>query len=143
MRQIFLAVTAFLLLHLLPAQAQDNPIAKRMAEFQVAYNAKDGAAIALFYTEDGAVLPPRASAIVGREKIATHFAQAFNSGVASLDYKILEIRQVGPAAAVEIGEARIKIKDATILSRSMHVWFLSEGTWLLNRDMYHVLGPVK
>jgi len=142
MRHIILAV-AFTLLQLLPVQAQENPIVTRMAEFIAAFNAKDSAALALFYTEDGAMLPPGAGAVVGRENVATLYEQAFKSGVQSIAYKILEIRQVGPAAVVEIGEATVHAEAGAVLSRSMHVWFLSEGTWFLNRDMYHVLGPVK
>lgn len=125
------------------AGAEDNPIAARMAAFTEAYNKGDAAAIAAFYTEDGAVLPPQGAALVGRQKISDHYAQAFGRGVGNLRYKILEIRQLGPAAAVEIGEAQVSAGDQTILSRSMHVWLLRDGTWALSRDMYHVLAVAR
>ncbi len=134
---VLLFVSAF------AAAAQDNPIVARMAAFTEAYNAGDGAAIARFYTGDAAVLPPQGKPVVGREAIAAHYGQAFAGGVAGLQYKIIEIRQHGPAAAVEIGEAQVRAGEQTILSRSMHVWALEDGTWYLSRDMYHVLGVSK
>ncbi|MEZ5812685.1 MAG: SgcJ/EcaC family oxidoreductase [Rhizobiaceae bacterium] len=122
------------------ARAQDNPIVNRMAAFAEAYNAGDAAAIAGFYTEEGAVLPPQGRAVVGRDSIRAHYARAFDGGVGGLEYRIVEIRQHGPAAAVEIGETRVKAGGQTILGRSMHVWVMSGGAWYLSRDMYHVLG---
>lgn len=124
------------------AQAQENPIVQRMAAFMEAYNKKDAAAIAQFYTADGAVLPPQGKPAVGREQISVHYAQALG-GIDSMEYQVVEIRQLGPAAAVEIGEGRVKAGGRTIASRSMHVWLLDNGTWFLNRDMYHVIGVSK
>ena len=125
------------------ASAQDNPIVSRMTAFAAAYNAKDAAAIGGFYTEDGALLPPQSKALIGRDQIAAHYAKAFEGGVEGLEYRILEIRQLGPAAALEIGEARVKAGAQTILSRSMHIWTHDNGEWSLSRDMYHVLGVTK
>lgn len=122
------------------AWAQDNPIVSRMAAFTEAYNAGDAAAIAGFYTAEGAVLPPQGRAVVGHDGIQAHYARAFSGGAGGLEYRIVEIRQHGPAAAVEIGETRVKVGEQTILGRSMHVWVMSEGAWYLSRDMYHVLG---
>ena len=65
-------VAAMTVLSVGAAQAQDdNPIIQRMAAFMQAYNAKNAGAIAQFYTEDGAVLPPQGAPILGREQIAT------------------------------------------------------------------------
>ena len=140
--RIFLTLMLFFAAAL-PAGAEDNPIAVRMKLFTDAYNAGDAAAIADLYAEDGAVLIPRGGIAVGRDAVAKHYAAAFEAGVANLQYKILEIRKVGPATAVEIGETRVLIKEQTAASRSMHVWVFKDGEWFLSRDIYQVLGAVK
>ena len=127
----------------LSGKAQDNPIALRMKAFTQAYNAGDAKTIAGLYTEDGAVLIPRGGIAAGREAVAKHYASAFEAGVENLQYKILEIRKVGPATAVEIGETRVLIKEQAAASRSMHVWVFKDGEWFLSRDIYQVLGAVK
>ena len=125
------------------AAAQDNPIVKRLADFTVAYNAKDAAAIAGFYTEKAALLPPRSKALVGRQPIAAHYAKAFADGVGDLAYKVLEIEQTGPDTAVEIGETQVKVGAQTIVGRSLHVWKNLGGQWFLHRDIYQVLAVSK
>lgn len=123
-----------------PAAAQDNPIVQQMEAFAEAYNAKDSARIADFYTEDGALLAPRSKIISGRASIGEHYARAFAGGVTELQYRVLEIRQAGPATAVEIGETQVRANDQTIFGRYLHVWTKQDDRWLLSRDMYHVLG---
>lgn len=125
------------------AWAQANPVVERIKAFTQAYNAKDAQAVASFYLKNGALLPPRSKAIVGHKAIAAHYARAFQNGVGALKYRVIEIDQVGPAAAVEIGETQIRVKNAVILGRSVHVWKKARGTWWLARDMYHVLQVKK
>ncbi len=134
-----LAALLILCLLALPATAQDNPIIQRLQSFIAAYNAGDAPAIATFYTEDAAVLPPRAAAVVGREAITKHYADAFQGGVGNLRLDVKEIRGHSPSSAVEIGETAVEFNGQTILGRYLHVWVLQDGTWLLSRDIYHVL----
>ncbi|MQX35507.1 YybH family protein [Roseospira navarrensis] len=136
----FTAWIAVLLLVSWPAAAQDNPILQQMERLAAAYNAADAAALATVYTEDGVLLPPRAQPIQGREAIAAHYDVAFRAGASNLRFNILEIRQLGPAAAMEIGETLVDIGAQTINGRYMHVWVQVDGSWLLLRDMYHVIG---
>ncbi|MCC2113486.1 MAG: SgcJ/EcaC family oxidoreductase [Hyphomicrobiales bacterium] len=126
-----------------PAFAQENPILQRMQAFANAYNAQDAAGVSAFYTEKGAILPPRSKPVVGRNSIARHYAEAFEGGVSDLKYRVLEIEQVGPATAIEIGETQVKFKEQTISGRYLHVWTNVNGTWSISRDMYHVLGVTK
>lgn len=122
------------------AGAQDNPILNRMAALTQAYNARDASAVAGFYTDQAALLPPRSRALVGREAIAGHYAQAFSQGVGDLAYRVIEIDHSSPETAVEIGETTVKFGEKTISGRSIHVWKQVNGSWYLHRDMYHVLG---
>ena len=143
LRTVLVAAVMALSASLAHAQ-EDNPIIQRMALFMQAYNVKNAGAIAQFYTEDGVVLPPQAAPVVGREQIAAHYAQAFDSGVEGMTYQVIEIRQVGPDAAVEIGEGKVQAGGQTIASRSMHLWVrLDDETWYLSRDMYHLVGVSK
>ncbi|MBN9670853.1 YybH family protein [Roseibium aggregatum] len=111
-----------------------------MAAFVKAYNAQDAAAVSTFYTDKAALLPPRSKALVGRQAIANHYAQAFQNGVEALIYQVIEIDQAGPGSAVEIGETRVKFKAQSIAGRSIHVWKNVNGEWFIHRDMYHVLA---
>lgn len=125
------------------AWAEDNPIIRQVNALVEAFNSGDGAAVGRFYAEDGALLVPQAGIVVGPDAIGTHYQAAFDAGVGGLEYSVLEIRQLGPEAALEIGQTRIRVGDQTIANRSMHVWVVVDGTWLLSRDMYHVLGTVQ
>ena len=122
------------------AAAQDNPIVQQMQKFKAAYDAGDAGAIAGIYTEDAGLLPPQSKALIGRDAIAAHYKAAFDQGVGTLDFQVAEIRQVGPDAAVEIGETRVKAGERTINGRYMHLWQRSDGVWLIHRDIYQVLG---
>lgn len=122
------------------AWAQDNPIAARMAEFSAAYNAGDAEAVAAFYDARGILLPPGARELIGREAIAAHYAAAFAAGVGDLQLQIKEIRSIGPATALEIGETLVKANGKTIHGRYLHIWDRTEQGWFLARDMYHVLS---
>ena len=136
--------TLFLLFGLaLPGHAQDNPIVSRMKAFTEAFNAGDPKTISEMYTEDGALLVPGGGIVAGREAISKYYASATSAGGENLQYKIIEIRQVGPATAVEIGEARLVLNDRKTGSRSMHVWVLKDGAWFLSRDIYQLLGALK
>lgn len=135
-----------LILFLLPlnAAAQDkpqgNPIVERMQSFAAAYNAADATAIGAFYTEDGVLLPPQTGALVGREAIAAHYAKAFEGGASNLRLNIIDIKQVGPGAVVEIGETLVNLGEQEIHGRYLHVWSLMDEEWFLTRDMYHLLA---
>ena len=128
---------------MMPAYAQQNPILERMEAFTKAYNARDAVGVSEFYTEKGALLPPQSKALVGREPIAAHYANAFKNGVTNLTIRVLEIDQVAPAAAVVIGETQVKLGAQTIHGRYLHVWKKVNDTWSISRDMYHVLGTTK
>lgn len=123
--------------------AQANPLVEQIKAFTTAYNAKDATAVAGFYLEKGALLPPRSAALVGQQAIARHYAHAFSNGVSNLRYKILEIEQVGPTSAIEIGETRVSLANQEVHGRSLHVWKKSGEKWLLARDMYHVISVSK
>lgn len=121
-------------------QGQGNPIVEQIKGFVAAYNAKDAGAVSRFYLQQGALLPPRSPRLVGRDAIAKHYANAFQRGASTLGYKIIEIKQVGPGAAIEVAITSVKVGQKVIQGRSLHVWNKSGDKWLLARDIYHVLS---
>lgn len=138
-----ISVLAILLSGTLPALAQGNPIIAQTEAFRAAFNAGNAEAVARFYTQGGALLPPRAREVFGRKAIARHYANAFKGGVKNLRINVREIKQTGPASAVEIGETRVSLKGQTIAGRYLHVWLNQDGKWLISRDIYHVLSVTK
>lgn len=118
--------------------AQENPLADRLKAFIAAYNNADSAAIAEFYTEEGALIPPRSQIIVGRKAIAEHYARAFQSGVGQLKINILEIRGHGGDTLVEISDMTVNLNGNLIGGRYLHVWVKQNDNWYLSRDMYHL-----
>lgn len=122
------------------AAQHGNPIVEQIKGFVAAYNAKDAGAVSRFYLQQGALLPPRSPRLVGRDAIAKHYANAFQGGASKLGYKIIEIKQVGPGAAIEVAITSVKVGQKVIQGRSLHVWNKSGDKWLLARDIYHVLS---
>ncbi len=140
--RILLAALA-LFLASLPATAQtndtSNPIIARMAAFVQAYNAKDAAAVASFYTPDGILFPPGQRSIQGRDAIAAHYAEAFAAGARDLQFMTFDIRGFDQNA-VETGETVVMVGNQRIVGRYMHLWEIVDGQIMLTRDIYHVLS---
>lgn len=126
-----------------PARAQDNPVVAAVERFVAAYNAGDAATVASLYTEDGVLFPPDMGHLAGRARIGELYTAAFTGGAGNLRYNILEIRGHGPDAAVEIGEMIISAGGRDMKGRTMHVWRLVNGQWLLSRDIYNIIGPAQ
>ncbi len=127
----------------LQANLRGAGLNQRMQAFATVFNAGDAESLSSFYTVKGALLPPRSKALIGRATIAAHYAQAFKGGVGNLTLKVLEVEMAGSATAVEIGQTKVKLGAKTILGRYLHVWEKTDGVWLINRDIYHVLGVSK
>lgn len=133
---------AFTLLLPLAAQAQtndtSNPIVARMAALVEAYNAQDLAAIGAIYSEDAALFAPGERAILGREAIVQHYADAIASGARDVQFMTFDIQSTD-TTAVEIGETVLQAGENRVVTRYMHLWEVIDGQILLTRDMYHVL----
>ena len=64
-----------------PASGQGNTdpaLDKLAAAFAAAFNAKDAAGIAAFYTEDGVVMAPNMPMVRGRRDIEAYYKQGFS-----------------------------------------------------------------
>ena len=139
-RRHLLRLLALLGLILLPfsALADDNPIIERMSALTRAYNSQNAGAVAALYAPNAILLAPGQKAIVGRDNIAAHYAQAFAAGARDLQFKTFDIRPLNDTAAVEIGETIVQVNGQRIVGRYMHLWEVLNGELLLTRDMYHL-----
>ncbi|ABD54840.1 YybH family protein [Jannaschia sp. CCS1] len=127
----------------LTAQAQtndtSNPIIARMAALVDAYNAQDLQAIGAIYHPEAALFAPGEAAILGREAIMQHYADAIAAGATEVQFRTFDIRP-SEIMAVEIGETVVQVSGTGVVTRYMHVWEVDGDQILLTRDMYHVLG---
>ena len=137
-------IALFLVLVWVPlsVSASENPVIARMETLVSAYNAQNAAAIAQIYAPDAVLLAPGRAAIIGRNAIQAHYAEAFAAGARDLQFKTMDIRSTD-SNAVEIGETVVIVSGQRIVGRYMHLWQVIDGQILLTRDMYHVLkvGP--
>lgn len=135
-----LFVLALLLPTGLVAQTNDtsNPIVARMAALVDAYNAQDLQAIGAIYAEDAALFAPGQAAILGRDAIVQHYADAIASGARDVQFRTFDIRSTD-TTAVEIGETVLQAGATRVVTRYMHLWEVVDGQILLVRDMYHLL----
>ena len=89
----------------------DPALDKVVAEFVAAFNAKDAAKVASFYTEDAALMPPNAPMIKGRPNIEAFWRSAFEQGMSNLKLRPFD-SAVSGEQGYEAGTATLEIRPA-------------------------------
>jgi uncharacterized protein (TIGR02246 family) len=142
MRSIFLALAGVLLALPAAALAQDYSdteaaIRKAAAEWEAAFNAGDGAAVAALYSYDATILPDGAEPVNGREGIAEFWTTAAAEG-ATDEIKTVEIFDLGDMA-VEVGTYKATAADGTHLDHGKYMVLHKkvDGEWKLYRDIWN------
>ena len=126
------------------AAAQDAAagIAETSKRFESAYNSGNAAAMAELYTEDGALLPPGAARVDGREGIAALWQGYMDAGVQDLDLETVEVEDHGDSAS-EVGTYTLTVPDgeggrASGQGKYIVLWQRGEdGVWRLHRDIWN------
>jgi uncharacterized protein (TIGR02246 family) len=123
-----------------PALAQDKATIEKLNDAWTAvFNKGDAAAVAAMYTEDAYVLPPGAELIKGRAAIEGFWRQAAQQmGDAKLT--TVDLLQLGPGAAREIGKVTLKTKSQPsqeIVGKYAVVWLKVGGDWKLATDIWN------
>lgn len=137
MRLLILALALLAPLH---AHAQsDNPIIARMEALVAAYNAQDLEAIGAIYHPEAALFPPGEPAILGREAIVQHYADAIAAGATDVQFRTFDIRP-SEIMAVEVGETVVQVGGTGYVTRYMHVWEVDGTELYLTRDIYHLVA---
>ena len=112
------------------------------AQFSAAAAKGDGAALASLYSAEAQVMPPGSAPIRGTEAIQKFWQGAFDSGVAAVGLKTLEVFGHGPTAT-EVGEYELRDKSGKPLDHGKYivVWQRADGQWKLLRDMFSTNVP--
>ena len=89
-----------------------NPALDKLnAEFVAAFNAKDAAKLASFYTEDATLMPPNAPMVKGRPNIEAFWRSAFDQGLSNLKLRPFDSAVAGDQG-YEAGTATMDMKPA-------------------------------
>lgn len=105
---IFAAITCAVLVH---GQGKTDPALEKLAtEFMSAFNDKDAAKVASFYTEDAVLMPPNQPMVKGRSNIEAHWKAAFQQGLTNLQLRPIE-SSISGAQAFEAGTATVTLKS--------------------------------
>jgi uncharacterized protein (TIGR02246 family) len=122
-----------------PALAQRAEIEAVNAKWTEFFNKGDFAGVASLYTEDATAFPPGSAIVKGRAAI-----EAMWKGMAdqATDPKLttLDVKQLGPSAAREIGTFTLKTKGAElkeISGKYVVVWEKIGDDWKLAVDIWN------
>ncbi len=117
-------------------------IAASAERFEAAYNSGDAAAMAALYTPDGAVLPPDAPRIDGRDGIQAMWQSFMDAGVEDLELETVELESHG-ASASEVGTFTLTAPDGAggrvaAAGKYIVLWQRGEdGVWRLHWDIWN------
>jgi uncharacterized protein (TIGR02246 family) len=118
-------------------------ISANEAAWAAAANRGDAAAVAAMYTENATMLPPGADMQKGRAAIEKTVGSIGHSGVRNFTLTTLDVEQLGPNAAREIGEFSLdapgpKKKPVKVYGKYATVWKQVGGKWLLDVDIWNM-----
>ena len=110
-------------------------------EFMATFNSGDSAKLASFYTEDGALFPPGADRVDGREAIAKFWQGAMDGGLKLIKLEPVEIIESGDIAS-DTGVLTLTAPadggTTEIHAQYIVVWKQVDGNWYLHRDIWNV-----
>ena len=116
------------------------------AKWEEAFNSGNAEAVAALYTQSGAVLPPDAARVDGREDIQAFWQGAMEAGVSDVDLRTIEVGGDGDFA-YSVGALTLQVpgengEKVTVAGNFLVVWQRGDdGVWRLHRDMYSFDPP--
>ncbi|MGY2236397.1 YybH family protein [Pseudomonas gingeri] len=128
-----------------PPRPPEAAIKAENARWAQAFARGDYEAIGRLYTEEGALLPPGGTRVVGGQAITEYFnkgyAGAQPGSVTFSNYEFYGDDQ----AVTEISDAEVRDHSGKLSFRGKQVLiFLKQaGVWKLHRDMWSDYGPLK
>jgi uncharacterized protein (TIGR02246 family) len=125
-----------------PAPDLKSQIDANDAAWSAAANRGDAAAIAAMYTETATMLPPGMPIQKGRAAIEKTAATLEKAGIRNLTLTAIDVSQVGPDTAREIGQYTLdapgpRKKFVKVDGKYVVIWKLVGGKWLLDVDIWN------
>jgi uncharacterized protein (TIGR02246 family) len=130
-----------------PAPAPSAPNLKAQidannAAWAAAANRGDAAAVAAMYTENATMLPPGMEMQKGRAAIEKTVAALGQSGIRNFALTSIDVAQVGPDTAREIGRFSLDARDPKkhwmkLDGKYVVVWKQVGGKWMLDVDIWN------
>ena len=113
------------------------------AAWTAAANRGDAAAIAAMYTETATMLPPGMKMQTGRAAIQKTVAALLGSGIKNFMLASVDVAQVGPDTAREIGRFSLdapapKKHWVKVEGKYVVMWKLVGGKWMLDVDIWNM-----
>ena len=143
MKKLMTLVFVVLMAGCMQAPQADLEGLKAMRDvWQAAFDARDAAAIAAIYAEDGALMPPNSDTMIGRAAIEVFWADFQASGIGAevqdtdvyahgdVGYKV-GIYTVSDAGGATIDEGKY-----------VEVWRHVDGKWQMHRDIWNSNLPL-
>jgi len=98
----------------------------------------DAAGLAALYTENATMLPPDADILKGRPAIQKYIQAGLDDGFSNLTLTTVDLSQIGPNVAREIGRYSYDLKNAKVAGKYVIVWRLVRGKWMFDTDIWNV-----
>lgn len=110
--------------------------------FVIALNRGDSTAVANCYTKDAKMMQPNGLAIIGRSDILKNMSQWIKSESPTITMKTIDVWADGDLVVAE-EEWTISNKEGQILDngKSLELFKMEDGKWLLYRDCYNSNTP--
>lgn len=118
-------------------------ISANEAAWAAAANRGDAAAVAAMYTDTATMLPPGADIQKGRAAIEKTIGSIGRTGVRNFTLTTLDVEQLGPNTAREIGQFSLdapgpKKKSVKVYGKYATIWKHVDGKWLLDVDIWNM-----
>jgi uncharacterized protein (TIGR02246 family) len=134
-----LLISAFAIMMVSPALAQKAEIEALNNKFIAAFNKGDFATVASLYTKDATVLPPGAAMARGTAAIEALW-KSFGEQVSDPKLTTVDVKELSPSAAREIGTYSLKTKGSTpqeVTGKYVVVWEKIGNDWKLATDIWN------
>lgn len=125
------------------SQDAEQDIRGAHAKFLTAFNKKDAAGVAAVYAEDGILMPPNATLVVGRPAIQTFMGQMFSPNISGLLLESTETTVLGDYAYAR-GFYSMLGTDGSVVDRGkfVEIWKHNGSSWEIYRDIFNSDVPV-
>ena len=122
-------------------QKTDPTLTKQAEAFAAAFNAKDAAKVASFYTDDAALMPPNEPMVSGRKNIQAWFQKAIDQGLTDMRLMPRESATAG-TQAFEAGTYSLTVKGGsgapmTDKGKYMVVMKRVSNDWKIAHDIFN------